>query len=185
MKKRIIGLALLCGAAVSVPAQASITGNVNATITLTTACRINNTVVPDPTPNVNFGTLNFGTHNTYFTQATAQLAGVDGNGIAIQCSNGTQPTISFSGGNSAGLGSSNTGTTGTRSMKHTTAANYVTYNLYSDANATTPIVAGTPIALAADGSAQTFEVYGAAYGAAGLITGTYNDVVVVTIAFGP
>jgi len=185
MKRRIIGLALLGGAAVSAPAHASITGNINATITLTTACRINNTVVPDTTANVNFGTLDFGTHNSYFTQATAQLVGVAGNGIAIQCSNGIQPTISFSGGNSAGLGTSNTGTTGTRSMKHTTAANYVTYNLYTDAGSTTPIVANQAISLAADGSAQNVAVYGTAYGAAGLITGTYNDVVVVTIAFGP
>ncbi|AOR79368.1 spore coat protein U domain-containing protein [Novosphingobium resinovorum] len=185
MKRHIIGFVLLGSAAISTPASAAITGNVNATIVLTTACRINNTVVPDTTTNVDFGTLDFGVQNSYFTQATAQLVGTAGNGIAIQCSNGTQPTISFSAGNSAGLGTSNTGTTGTRSMKHTTSANYVTYNLYRDAGSATPIVANTAIALAADGSAQNVTVYGTAYGAAGLITGTYNDVVVVTIAFGP
>lgn len=184
VKKIVTGFAILAFAGVNSPANASITGNINATITLTTACRINNTVVPDATTNVEFGTLNFGTQNTYFTQATAELLGTAGNGIAIQCSNGTAPSISFSGGNSAGSGSSNTGTTGTRSMKHTTQASYVTYNLYSDAGGTTPIVANTPIVLATDGSAQNVAVYGTAYGAAGLITGTYNDVVVVTITFG-
>ncbi|MFT4054735.1 MAG: spore coat protein U domain-containing protein [Novosphingobium sp.] len=185
MRKHVIGFVLLGSAVVSTPASASITGNVNATITLTTACQINNVVVADATNNVAFGTLDFGPQNSYFTQATAQLVSGVGNGIAIQCSNGTQPTITFSAGNSAGLGTSNTGTTGTRSMKHTTSANYVTYNLYRDTGGTTPIVANTPITLAADGSAQTVTVYGTAYGAAGLVTGTYNDVVVVTIAFGP
>lgn len=183
MVKRIFALAALCCALSSTSAYADVTGTVNATITLTTACRINNNVVPDGQTGVAFGTVNFGTQNSYFTTADAQLVGTAGNGIAIQCSDGITPTIAFSGGNFPGLGSSNTGNTGVRAMKHATAANYVTYNLYSDASGGTIIPVDGTIELPSDGTSRTVPVFGRAFGAANLVTGAYSDVVVVTISF--
>lgn len=185
MMKPVIATILLSGAIMSAPAYADITGTVDATITLTTACRINNTVVSNSSTGVNFGTIDFGTQNSYFTTADAQLVGTAGPGIVIQCSNGIEPTIAFSGGSFAGSGTSNTGTTGARSMKHTTSAQYVTYNLYRDAGRGTAIPVNGTITLATDGSVQTVPVFGRAFGANGLVTGTYNDVVVVTISFNP
>ena len=184
MKKISIAFAIFGSAGIAVPAHANITGNVNSTITLTTACKINGTTVANGSTNANFGALDFGTQNSYFTQATAQLATGGNNGISIQCSNGTTPSISFSAGSSAGSGTSNTGTVGARSMKRTGTSDYVTYNLYSDSSYETAIVANTPISLATDGSAQTLNVYGVAYGANGLPTGNHSDVVVVTVSFG-
>jgi spore coat protein U-like protein len=163
------------------PAQATITGNIDATITLTAACKINDTLTPDGTTGVDFGDINFGSQNTYFVTADAQLVGSLGNGIKLQCSNGITPVISFAGGNNAGTGTSNTGTTGARSMKHVSATNYVTYNLYSDSSGGTIIPVNGTISLLSDGSVQTVPVFGRAFGANGLITGDYSDVVVVTI----
>ncbi|MCI4590290.1 spore coat U domain-containing protein [Sphingobium sp. BYY-5] len=185
MGKPAFILAALCAAAFSMPAHADITGTIDATITLTTACRINNAVVPDTTTGVDFGTIDFGTQNSYFTTADAQLVGTVGNGIAIQCSDGIEPTIAFSGGSFAGLGSSNTGTTGARAMKHTADANYVTYNLYEDVAGGTAIPVDGTIVLASDGSVQTVPIFGRAFGANSLVTGTYSDVVVVTVSFNP
>lgn len=182
--KREIVLGSLIVTALPSPASADITGNINATITLTTACKINNVTVPDGTTGVSLGAINFGVQNSYFTTADAQLVGTVGNGIVIQCSNGIVPTLSFSGGAHAGSGTSNTGTTGARSMKHDTANQFVTYNLYQDASGgSSPIAVNGTIALAADGASHTVPVFGRAFGANGLITGTYSDIVVVTITF--
>ena len=171
-------------AALPYSASAEISGNINATITLTTACRVNNVTVPDTTTGAAIGSINFGVQNSYFSTADAQLIGAVGNGIVIQCSNGIAPTLSFSGGAHAGSGSSNTGTTGTRAMKHATAAQFVTYNLYQDASGgSSPITVNGTIALAADGAAHTVPVFGRAFGADGLITGAYDDIVVVTVTF--
>lgn len=185
MDRKIIKLIVISGVAVSTSASADISGSMNATIALETACKINNTLIPNPTTGVNFGTINFGPQNSYFTTADSQLIGSAGNGIAIQCSQGIEPTIAFSGGSSAGSGSSNTGTTGVRAMKHTGNASYVTYNLYDDAAGGTVIPVNGTIVLDDDGSAQTVPVFGRAFGADGLMPGTYNDLVVVTVSFNP
>lgn len=171
-------------AVLPLPAYADITGDLNATITLTTACQINNTLTPDGSTGVDFGTIDFGPQSTYFTTADAQLVGTLGNGVRIQCSNGVAPTLTFSGGGFAGSGSSNTGTTGARAMQHVTdTSQFVTYNLYSDTSGGTVIPVNGTIPLAADGSVQTIPVFGRAFGADGLLTGVYNDVVVVTVSF--
>lgn len=181
MNVRLFALAIVSTFALSAPAHATITGSLDATIQLTAACKINNTTTPDGTTGVDFGDINFGSQNTYFVTADAQLVGSLGNGIAIQCSNGITPVLTFAGGSYAGSGTSNTGTTGARSMKHGASTTYVTYNLYSDSSGGTIIPVNGTISLASDGSAQTIPVFGRAFGANGLITGTYTDTVVVTV----
>jgi spore coat protein U-like protein len=66
-------------------------------------------------------------------------------------------------------------------MQHTSVTTqYVAYNLLR-ADDVTVINNGDSIALSNDGSEQTITVNGRAYGAAGLIAGTYNDTVTVVL----
>ncbi|MFC4253929.1 fimbrial major subunit CsuA/B family protein [Altererythrobacter xixiisoli] len=161
----------------AVPAQADIAGTIDATITLEAGCIINGTNYDDGATGVDFGTLDFGTYNTLFTQADAQVVSAV-TGFTIQCSNGVTPTLSFNAGQNDGEGAG----VGVHSMAHTTAAGqFVTYNLYSDAGRTTLIPVGGDIVLAGDGSVQTVNVYGRAFGEAGLTPGVYNDVVTVVV----
>lgn len=168
-----LSVALLLAA----PAQADITGTINATLTLQAGCIINGQNYDNGSANVTFGTLNFGTQNTLFTQVDAQvLSGATG--FTIQCSNGVTPSLSFRAGQHDGSGTG----TGVRAMLNTTTpGQFVTYNLYSDAGRTTVIPIGGTIPLSSTGAAQTVNVYGRAFGAAGLSPGTYTDIVTVVL----
>jgi len=159
------------------PAYADITGTIDATITLEAGCIINGQNYDDGSTGVDFGTLDFGTQNTLFTQTDAQvLSGATG--FTIQCSNGITPTLSFDAGQNDGSGAG----AGLHAMAHQTAAGqFVTYNLYSDAGRTAVIPVGGDIVLAGDGSVQTVNVYGRAFGEAGLTPGVYADVVTVVV----
>lgn len=161
----------------AVPAQADITGTIDATITLEAGCIINGTNYDDGSTGVDFGTLDFGTYNTLFTQADAQVVSAV-TGFTIQCSNGVTPTLSFNAGQNDGSGDG----VGLHAMAHSTAAGqFVTYNLYSDAAGATIIPIGGDIVLAGDGSAQTVNVFGRAFGEDGLTPGVYNDIVTVVV----
>ncbi|MFD0847941.1 Csu type fimbrial protein [Sphingosinicella xenopeptidilytica] len=162
---------------VSTASYADITGSIDATITLTTGCVVNAQSADDGSASVDFGEIDFGSHNTLFTQADGEVTGT-GAGIAVQCSPGVSPVLVFNAGQNDGSGSGG----GNRAMEHTvTAGQYVTYSLFSDAGRSTVIPIGGNIALATDGSAQVVPVYGRAYGATGLIAGTYTDVITVVL----
>ncbi|MDK2760924.1 MAG: spore coat U domain-containing protein [Sphingopyxis sp.] len=166
--------ALLFSAA---PAYADITGTIDATITLQAGCIINGQNYNNGSTGVDFGTLDFGTQNTLFTQADAQvLSGATG--FTIQCSNGVTPVLSFEAGQNDGAGAG----AGLHAMAHEAAnGQFVTYNLYSNVGRTAIIPIGGDITLAGDGSAQTVNVYGRAFGEAGLTPGVYTDVVTVVV----
>ena len=73
---------------------------------------------------------------------------------------------------------------GLRALKHTAANAFVTYNLYDDQARVTPLaVNGTIGPFTADGTAQTVNVYGRAFGESGLIVGSYTDTIAVTLTF--
>lgn len=172
-----------CAASVSAllfsasPAHADITGTVDATITLQAGCIINGQRYDNGAANVDFGTLDFGNQNTLFTQADAQVLN-GATGIAIQCSNGVTPTLSFQAGENDGSGAG----VGLHAMAHATdAGRFVTYNLYSDAGRTAIIPVGGGIVLSGTGAAQVVNVYGRAFGEAGLTPGVYADVVTVVL----
>jgi len=58
---------------------------------------------------------------------------------------------------------------------------FVTYNLYTDAGRSTIIPIGGDVTLASDGSEQTINIYGRAFGEAALTPGTYGDVITVVL----
>jgi len=157
-------------------AQADITGTIDATITLESGCVINGTNTADNAGSADFGTLDFGTETTLFSEASAQVTGT-GAGITVQCTAGVTPNLVFE----TGLHDANASGPGNKAMQHTsTTTQYVSYNLLL-ADDTTVINNGDNIALSGDGSQQTITVNGRAYGTAGLIAGTYNDTVTVVL----
>lgn len=172
------GLVLGTALFIASPAYADITGTVDATITLQAGCIINGQNLDDGASGANFGTVDFGTHNTLFTQADGQVLNGGGGALSIQCSPGIAPVLSFDAGENDGEGAGS----GLRAMAHSSAAGrFVTYNLYSDAGRTAIIPIGGDITLASSGAAQTVNIYARAFGEAGLVTGTYNDTVIVVL----
>lgn len=173
-----LGLGLGTALFAASPAYADITGTVDATITLQAGCIINGQNLDDGASGANFGTVDFGTHNTLFTQTDGQVLNGGGGALSIQCSPGIAPVLSFDAGENDGEGAGS----GLRAMAHSSAAGrFVTYNLYSDAGRTAIIPIGGDITLASSGAAQTVNIYARAFGEAGLVTGTYNDTVVVVL----
>lgn len=173
--------AVLCtgtilGLAYATPVQADITGSIDVTLTLEGGCVVNGTNTADGSTGANFGLLDFGTQTTLFTQADSQVTGAGG-GISVQCTTGVAPVLEFGTGQYDG---SVPGTTHAM-LNASVPGQYVGYNLYSDAGRTDVITPGETIGLATDGSVQVVNVYGRAFGAAGLSPGTYNDVVTVTL----
>src|SRR5690606_3246946 len=147
---------------------------VDATITLDSGCLINGTNTSNGAATANFGTLDFQTQTTLFSQATAQVLG-SGAGITIQCTAGVAPTLVFQ----HGQHDASAASPGNKAMLHTiTPGQFVSYNLLRD-DGSTVINDGDTIVLLTDGTAQTVTVRGRAYGASGLIAGTYNDTVTV------
>lgn len=177
MNARAFALLLLAWAAPGLALAQVVSGSVDATITLQASCEVNG--APGAT-GVDFGALDFGTHSTLFDEADAEISDTAA-GISVQCTPGTQYTLTFDGGlHSASANAS----LGLRAMQHSTGTPYVTYNLYAASGRTVPMsVNGTMGPLTADGSAQTVNVYGRALGESGLVAGTYDDTIGVTLSF--
>jgi len=159
------------------PAHADITGTIDATITLEAGCIINGQNYDDGAAAADFGVIDFGTQNTLFTQTDGEVLN-GASAFTIQCSPGITPVLSFNAGLNDGSGAG----TGLHAMAHqTVAGQFVTYNLYSNSGRTTIIPVGGDITLAGTGAAQTVNVYGRAFGEAGLIPGVYTDVITVVL----
>lgn len=158
-------------------AHADVTGTVDATITLEAGCIVNGQNFDDGTSGADFGTLDFGTENTLFSQADAQILS-GGAAFTVQCSNGITPVLSFNAGLNDGEGAG----AGLHAMEHQTdAGRFVTYNLYSDAGRNTVIPVGGDVSLAGGGAQQTVNVYARAFGEAGLTPGVYSDIITVVL----
>jgi len=169
----VMGLSLL---GVSSVAHADIAGTIDATITLESGCIINGTNAADGAGSVDFGAIDFGTQTTLFSEASAQVTGT-GAGITVQCTAGVTPNLVFQ----TGLHDANAAGSGNKAMQHgTTTTQYVSYNLLL-ADDVTVINNGDSILLSNDGSEQTITVNGRAYGATGLIAGSYTDTVTVLL----
>jgi spore coat protein U-like protein len=167
----LLGLTLACGA----QAATTVTGQITSSLVLTSSCQVNGA---SGSSNLNFGTLNFGSTNSLFTTSSAQVLGGGGGALSILCSSGTTPTVKVRAGANDGKSPG-----GTRAL-YDGVANYVPYDLYTDAGHSQLLAIDGVINLAAStGVAQTVNIYGQAVGKAGLPAGTYSDTISVELTF--
>ncbi|MBV7479381.1 spore coat U domain-containing protein [Pseudomonas sp. PDM31] len=167
----LLGLTLASGA----QAATTVTGQISASLILVSSCQVNGA---GGSSNLNFGALNFGTTDSLFTTATGQVLGGGGGALSILCSSGTTPTIKVRAGTNDGMSPG-----GSRAL-FDGVANYVPYDLYTDAGHSQLLAIDGVINLAAStGTAQTVNIYGQALGKAGLPAGTYTDTVAVELTF--
>lgn len=169
-----IGPALLGVAMVFSANAETVTGQIALSLTLTSSCQVNGGT---SLSGLNFGTLNFGSTSSLFTEASSQLLGGTGSGgaLSILCSSGTSPTVKVRAGLNDGQNSR------ALSDGH---GNLVPYNLYTDSSFNMPLAIDGVISLATStGVPQTVSIYGKATGVAGLPAGTYTDFVSVELAF--
>ena len=164
------------GLALASQAQAAtVTGSINSTLTLISACQVNGS---SGTSGLNFGALNFGTQDALFVTANAQVLGGGGGAMSILCSAGTVPVIKVRAGLHDGQSSG-----GTRALADG-SGNFVPYDLYTDAGRTALLAVDDTITLpTSTGAAQTVNLYGKAVGKAGLPAGVYSDTISVELSF--
>lgn len=168
---------LVCGMllATSAVAATTVTGQIQSSLVLTSSCLVNGA---SGASNLNFGTMNFGTATSLFTQVGIQLQASGGGAIAIQCSAGVTPTVTIKGGLHDGQSAG-----GTRALADG-AGNFVPYDLYTDAGLNNLLSNTGVINMATStGVAQTFNLWGKVVGKAGLPAGTYTDTISVTLSF--
>jgi spore coat protein U-like protein len=171
-----IGLSLL-GLTLAASAQAAttVTGQITSSLVLTSSCQVNGS---GGSTGLNFGALNFGTTNSLFTSATGQVLGGGGGALSILCSSGTTPSVKVRAGAHDGQSPG-----GSRAL-YDGVANYVPYDLYTDAGHSQLLAIDGVINLSAStGVAQTVNIYGQAVGKAGLPAGTYTDTIAVELTF--
>lgn len=167
----LLGLTLASG----VQAATTVTGQITSSLILISSCQVNG---GGGSSNLNFGALNFGTANSLFTSASGQVLGGGGGALSILCSAGTTPTVKVRAGAHDGQSAG-----GTRAL-YDGVANYVPYDLYTDAGHSQLLAIDGVINLApSTGVAQTVNIYGQALGKAGLPAGTYTDTISVELTF--
>lgn len=167
----LLGLALASGA----QAATTVTGQITSSLILTSSCQVNGS---GGSTGLNFGALNFGTTDSLFTSATGQVLGGGGGALSILCSSGTTPSVKVRAGAHDGQSPG-----GSRAL-FDGVANYVPYDLYTDAGHSQLLAIDGVINLSAStGVAQTVNIYGQAVGKAGLPAGTYTDTIAVELTF--
>lgn len=165
-----IGLALCTQAQ-----AATVTGQINSTLTLIASCQVNGAT---GSTGVNFGALNFGTQDALFTQAPGQVLGGGGGAMSILCSSGTVPVVKI------GTGAHDSQSAGGTRALADGAGNFVPYDFYTDAGHSQLLAINGTITLpTSTGVAQTVNLYGLAKGKAGLPAGVYTDTVNVELSF--
>lgn len=171
-----IGLSLLgLTLASSAGAATTVTGQITSSLILISSCQVNGA---GGSTGLNFGALNFGTANSLFTNADAQVLGGGGGALSILCSSGTSPTVKVRAGSHDGQS-----TGGSRALADG-SGNFVPYDFYTDSGHSQLLAIDGVISLAAStGVAQTVNIYGRAVGKAGLPAGTYSDTVAVELTF--
>lgn len=176
---------LLLAAAPGAGAQ-SLTGNLNATMRISTGCVISG-AAPGSNSGLNFGTLDFGTHPATFTgtvdaQPTGGAGGT-GNTQILCSADITVISVTVGAGLHPGQGSALGA--GSRAMQSGT--NYIPYEVYQDPahSIPYPTTAVNSIPVTAPGSAFALPIYGRVSkpGAQTLPFGVYTDTLAVTVAF--
>lgn len=156
----------------------SISGTIDSSITLVSACSIDGNA---SSTGVDFGSLEFGTRSALFGEADAQVA--DGSGISVLCSPGVTATFTLLNGSHDGEVS---GEGSIHAMQHETQpAAYIGYTLYTDDARTTELPPTGTIELAEfEGGPITLDLYGRAFGNPGqLPAGYYEDTLQVQLTW--
>ncbi len=156
----------------------SISGTIDVSITLEPGCTVNDSAGPT---NVEFGSINFGTHSTLFTQADGQALYDSGN-IEIICTPGLSPSFKITQGSNDGDAIA----PATHAMADTGEDHYVSYDIFQDSGRSQKIVNNTsyPLDGTADGETpQIINIYARAYGSGGLVDGVYKDTLQIELEF--
>jgi spore coat protein U-like protein len=183
MRSALFGACLVTAVSASVQAQ-SLTGTLEATLTLTTACAVTGSAL---TSGLSFGTLSFGSVPATFTgTVTAQATGGSGGAglTQIVCSpDVTSVLVSVNGGDNAGQGSGLG--TGARALKY--SGSYMPYDVFSDAGRTQayPLDTSVSISLTSPGTAIDLPIYGLINktSTAAVAAGAYSDTLQVSITW--
>lgn len=158
-------------------AQANVSGTMGVQLQLENGCILSGST--DPLSAVDFGTMDFGSAPTAFTQNLQAQALIGGNAVQLECSAGASLHISVGNGQNA--------TGGVRRMS--SGANFVEYRLYTEPNGggLEYAVGGGALDLSAlvpgAGGTFTFPVYGVVAPQGGLAPGSYSDLVSITLTF--
>lgn len=170
----LLGMFMLCTA---LSARAEVTGQIDATLTVEPGCLIDNGNVVDGGSGYNFGTLDFGTVSTIWTnplQATLSSPGGGGQ-LAVTCSPGVDSfTVAINGGTNGDGSTRNLGFNGEN----------IPYQVFRDPGQTTPypIDGNQSFSVVTAGDAIEVPVYGlvAPNPAAPVAAGTYIDTLTLT-----
>lgn len=179
MKRKISICAAACASALLAiePAGANVSGTMSVLLNLENGCIVSGS--NDPLGAVDFGTMNFGTAPTLFAIDLEAQAMISGSPLQLQCSVGAALNILVGDGQNASGGV----------RRLASGANYVQYRLFTQAGAggTEYTVGAGALNLSATvpGSGGTFNlpIYGLIAPQAGLVPGSYSDVVSVTLTF--
>ncbi len=179
MKYRIllIPAALLLAPFSMADAAGTVQGQLGIQIIIGAGCTINNGSSNGSTNN--FGSINFGQHPTLDSTLDAQSVGVTaGSSFGINCAASTAYSVALN----SGL---NVGASNQRRMIN--GANFVSYNLYSDAGRATAwgngSNGGNAVTGTGTGAVQEMVVYGRVPNQTTPAVGTYVDTVQVTVTW--
>lgn len=170
----LAGAAILgCGVAQAASPQ---TGNLQVKIEITQDCQVNT-----GTDGAGAGDaiLDFGSHGVLNAKVDGETASTGAGSIQVQCTNGTDYDIGLDGGQNKDVNA--------RQMKGgSNGTEFVGYQLYSDAARQTvwgDTVGTDTVRKQADGTVQTYPVYGEVPAQTTPSAGTYADTVAINVTF--
>ncbi|SPJ32927.1 Csu type fimbrial protein [Kushneria phyllosphaerae] len=161
-------------------ARAEVSGQIDATLTVEPGCLIDNGNVPDGGSGYDFGTLDFGTVSTIWTnplQATLSASG-DAGQLSVTCSPGVDTfTVAIDGGTNSDAATRNLASDGTT----------VAYEIFRDSGQSIPYEINQPESfdVATGGESIEVPVYGlvAPNPDTPVAAGTYTDTLTLTFNF--
>lgn len=176
--------AVLAVASSGLAGAQTLTGTLDSTLTLTSACAVSGSTL---TSGLSFGTLAFGSKPaTFIGTVTATAAGGSG-GVGptqIVCSPDiTSVTIAIDGGDHAGQGTS----IGTGARALAASTKYMPYDVFSDSGRTQayPIGTGVPVTISSPGTPFLVPIYGLINktSTTAVTPGSYTDALQVQISW--
>ncbi len=173
LRGRWLGAALLAAPALAVPASIPTTAPMLVTASVVRGCIVSG--APQQTANVPFGRIDFGTHPAVGAASITALAGGGGLQARIECTPGTQASISAN----AGLHAQ-----GTQRRLSNNAGQFIPYALALAGAATAPLPPNTVVDLPLGATATALPIVGtASLPGSGLAAGLYTDTVQVTLTW--